>query len=376
MKQIQCRIAGLLMAMVAVGMLAACEGQEPEAQKERILPPETGQDEAVKIGFSMDTLKEERWLKDRDLFRQAAEKLGAEVEIAAANGDDALQIAQAEAMIQGGIDVLVIVPHNAEATAAIVHKAHEAGIKVIAYDRLVKNADVDLYVSFDNEQVGELQARAILDAVPKGNYAYIGGAPTDNNVHLIKKGVLNVLQPAIDRGDVNIVYDEWTDDWAPENAQHNMAEALRANGNQIDAVIAANDATAGGAIKALAAQGMNGKIPVAGQDAELAAAQRIVAGTQTMTVYKPIQNLTAQVAELAVQLAKGEEIMTSVSVNNGKTEVPSILLAPTAVDAGNLADTVIADGFHSKEEVYQEAKMIEKAVHQESGLMNGIFAFR
>lgn len=356
MKQIQCRIAGLLMALVAAGMLAACEGQEPEAQKERIVPPETGQDEAVKIGFSMDTLKEERWLKDRDLFRQAAEKLDAEVEIAAANGDDALQIAQAEAMIQGGIDVLVIVPHNAEATAAIVHKAHEAGIKVIAYDRLVKNADVDLYVSFDNEQVGELQARATLAAVPKGNYAYIGGAPTDNNVHLIKKGVLNVLQPAIDRGDINIVYDEWTDDWAPENAQHNMDEALRANGNQIDAVIAANDATAGGAIKALAAQGMNGKIPVAGQDAELAAVQRIVAGTQTMTVYKPIQNLTAQVAELAVQLAKGEEIMTSVSVNNGKTEVPSILLAPTAVDAGNLADTVIADGFHSKEEVYQEAK--------------------
>src|SRR5690606_16315724 len=119
---------------------------------------------------------EERWLKDRDLFRQAAEELGAEVEIAAASGDDALQIAQAEAMIQAGIDVLVIVPHNAEATAAIVHKAHQAGIKVIAYDRLVKNADVDLYVSFDNEQVGELQARAILEAVPKGNYAYIGGA--------------------------------------------------------------------------------------------------------------------------------------------------------------------------------------------------------
>src|SRR5690606_29232061 len=148
MKQIQSRIAGMLVALMAAGLFAACEGQDPVAPKEKAIPPETEQNEPVKIGFSMDTLKEERWLKDRDLFRQAAEELGAEVEIAAASGDDALQIAQAETMIQAGIDVLVIVPHNAEATAAIVHKAHQAGIKVIAYDRLVKNADVDLYVSF------------------------------------------------------------------------------------------------------------------------------------------------------------------------------------------------------------------------------------
>lgn len=352
MKHNRSGLVVMLFVLFASALLASCTEQEPETQKEVVVPPEVEGSGPIKIGFAMDTLKEERWLKDRALFRQAAEALGAEVEIVAANGDDALQITQAEAMIQGGIDVLVIVPHNAEATAAIVHKAHEAGIKVIAYDRLVKNAEIDLYVSFDNEQVGELQAQAILEAVPKGNYVYIGGAPTDNNVHLIKKGVLDVLQPAIDRGDIKIVYDQWTEDWAPENAQRNMAEALKANGNQIDAVIAANDATAGGAIKALEAQGLSGKIPVAGQDAELAAVQRIVDGTQTMTVYKPIQNLTAQVAELAVQLAKGEKVMTSVSVNNGKTEVPSILLAPAAVNIGNLADIVIADGFHSEEEVY------------------------
>ncbi|MDN7246130.1 D-xylose ABC transporter substrate-binding protein [Planococcus shenhongbingii] len=355
MEPIWSRMVKLLGVLFAACLLAACNGGEPEAQKETPVPSETEKEGPIKIGFSMDTLKEERWLKDRDLFREAAKARGAEVEIVAANGNDALQISQAETLIQRGIDVLVIVPHNAEATAAIVHKAHKAGIKVIAYDRLVKNAAIDLYVSFDNEQVGKLQAQAILEAVPKGNYVYIGGAPTDNNVHLIKKGVLDVLQPAIDRGDIKIVYDQWTEDWAPENALANMAEALKANNNQIDAVIAANDATAGGVIKALEAQGLSGEIPVAGQDAELAAVQRIVTGTQTMTVYKPIQNLTTQVAELAIQLAKGEEVMTSVSVNNGKTEVPSILLAPTAVNAGNLADTVIADGFHSKDEVYQEA---------------------
>ena len=166
----------------------------------------------------MDTLLEERWLKDRDLFKKAVESLGAEVEILAANGDDAVQIAQAETLISQGIDLLVVVPHNAEATAAIVKKAHLAGIKVIAYDRLVKNADIDLYVSFDNEKVGELQANAITKLVPKGKYVYIGGAETDNNAHLFKKGVFKVLQPLIDKGDITVVFDQWSKDWTPANA--------------------------------------------------------------------------------------------------------------------------------------------------------------
>ncbi|MDQ0430761.1 D-xylose transport system substrate-binding protein [Planomicrobium stackebrandtii] len=335
-------------------MLTACTAGETVS---KAVPEKTPvvDEETIKIGFSMDTLKEERWLKDQALFKEAIEDLGAEVEIVAANGDDALQLTQAETLIQQGIDLLVIVPHNAEATAAIVHTAHRAGIQVIAYDRLVKNADIDLYVSFDNERVGEMQATAILDLVPKGNYVYIGGATTDNNVHLIKKGVFNVLQPAIDRGDIKIVYDQWTEDWSPEKAFLNMTEALAANNNQIDAVIAANDATAGGVIQALEAQGLAGEIPVAGQDAELAAAQRIVGGTQTMTVYKPIQTLTKQAAALAVRMAKGETVTTVRSVNNGKIDVPSILLAPIPVTAENMRDTVIADGFHTGTDVYGAA---------------------
>ncbi len=333
-------------------VLGACGPEEPvgKAVPEKI--PFADNDKTIKIGFSMDTLKEERWLKDQALFKKAVEDLGAEVEIVAANGDDALQLMQAETLIQQDIDLLVIVPHNAEATAAIVHKAHRAGIKVIAYDRLVKNADIDLYVSFDNEQVGEMQAAAILELVPKGNYVYIGGATTDNNVHLIKKGVFNVLQPAIDRGDIKVVYDQWTEDWSPEKAFLNMTEALAANNNQIDAVIAANDATAGGVIQALEAQGLAGKIPVAGQDAELAAVQRIVGKTQTMTVYKPIQTLAEQAAALAVRMAKGETVTTVKYVNNGKIDVPSLLLAPIPVTAENMQSTVIADGFHTKADVY------------------------
>jgi D-xylose transport system substrate-binding protein len=345
--------------------LAACLGSGEQPGKSEVEPaPRTSQrvksdravrpdDGIIKIGFSMDTLLEDRWLKDRDLFRQAAEARGAEVIIMAANGDDALQMAQAETMIDEGIDVLVFVPHDAEATAAIVEKAHSAGIKVISYDRLIRNADVDLYVSFDNERVGVLQAEAITKLVPKGKYVFIGGAETDNNAHLVKKGVFSVLAPFIERGDITVVFDQWTLDWVPANAKANMEAALKANRNEIHAVIAGNDATAGGAIQALRAQGLAGLVPVAGQDADIAAAQRIVQGTQTVTVYKPIKALAEKAAELAVKLAKGEEVEAGSVLNNGKIEVLSVLLSPIAVDRRNIDETIIADGFHSREEVYQ-----------------------
>lgn len=335
-----------------ITLLFACTDTSAPKMLKPEVSPVIKDDASVRIGFSMDTLLEERWLKDRDLFKEAVEELGVEVEIVAANGDDALQISQAETLIQSGIDLLVIVPHNAAATAAIVHKAHLAGIQVIAYDRLVKNAELDMYVSFDNEQVGKMQAEAMTALVPKGNYVFIGGAITDNNAHLLKKGVFKVLQPYIERGDIHVVYDQWTKDWTPANAQANMEQAIRTTNGQIDAVIAANDATAGGAIEALNEYGLAGQIPVAGQDADLAGVQRIVAGTQTMTVYKPIRMLTQKVAEIAVAMAKGENVTANQQVNNGKKEVPSVLLPPIAVNIDNLESTVIEDGFHTTEDVY------------------------
>lgn len=334
--------------------LATSDASEPR-QNETPNMVEDDTNDSIKIGFAMDTLEEERWLKDRLMFREALESMGVEVEVVEANGDVTLQILQAESLIRNGVDLLVIVPYNAEAAAAIVEKAHSAGIKVISYDRLVMNAEIDLYISFDNEQVGVMQAEAITKLVPKGKYVYIGGAITDNNAHLVKKGVFKVLQPYIDRGDISVVYDQWTKDWNPENAYANMVAALEANDNQIDAVIAANDATAGGAIQALAEQGLAGKIPVAGQDADIAAAQRIVEGTQTMTVYKPIHTLTQKAAELAVSLAKGESLEADRKINNRMIEVPSVLLTPIPVDKSNIDETIIADGFHSREDVYRLA---------------------
>nr|WP_026174383.1 D-xylose ABC transporter substrate-binding protein [Effusibacillus pohliae] len=310
----------------------------------------------ITIGLSLSTLQEERWQRDRDSFVAKAKELGADVSVQAADLDDAKQIAQAENLISQGVDILVVVPNNASAAAAIVEKAHAAKIPVIAYDRLIKNSDVDLYISFDNERVGQLQAEAITKLVPKGNYALIEGADTDNNAHLFKQGQMKVLQPLIDKGDIKIVYDQWTKDWQPNNALKNMENALTANNNKIDAVIAANDGTAGGAIMALMGQGLAGKVPVSGQDAELAALQRIVAGTQTMTVYKPVKKLAEKAAELAVQMAKGEKVQTDKKINNGKIDVPSILLDPIVVTKENIEQTVVADGFHKKEDIYMNKK--------------------
>ncbi|ACJ33680.1 D-xylose ABC transporter substrate-binding protein [Anoxybacillus sp. LAT_35] len=310
-------------------------------------------DDKIVIGFSMDTLKEERWQRDKELFEAKVKELGAEVKTLAANGDDAAQLSQAEQLISEGVDVLVVVPHNAEASAAIVEKAHKEGIPVISYDRLIKNAEVDYYVSFDNVRVGEMQAQAIVEKAPKGNYVYIGGADTDNNAHLFRQGAMNVLKPLEEKGDIKIVYDQFSKDWKPEEALKNMENALTANNNNIQAVVAANDGTAGGVIQALAAQGLAGKVPVSGQDAELAALQRIVEGTQTMTVYKPIKAIATKAAEMAVALAKGEKIETNQTVSNGKIDVPSVLLDPIAVTKDNVVDTVIKDGYHKLEDVFK-----------------------
>ncbi|WP_456276004.1 sugar ABC transporter substrate-binding protein [Bacillus sp. AK128] len=354
-------ILGMLMFITGVIVVACEQSENPVSEA----PPNTAIDEheesklakeIIKIGFAMDTLEEERWVKDKALFKESVEALGAEVMLMASNGDDALQIWQAEIMISQGIDLLVVVPHNAESTAAIVDKAHKSGIKVISYDRLVKNAELDMYVSYDNEQVGVLQAQAITKIAPKGKYVYIGGAETDHNAHLLKKGVFKVLQPLIDNGDITVVFDQWTKDWLPSNAKANMKLALEANNFEVNAVIAANDSTAGAAIEVLEEYGLAGKIPVAGQDADLAAAQRIVMGTQAMTVYKPIKILAETAAEIAVKLAKGETVKETRQVNNGRIEVPSILLMPIPIDQSTIEVTIIADGFHSREDVYRYSK--------------------
>jgi D-xylose transport system substrate-binding protein len=309
-------------------------------------------DKKIRIGFLMDAFQQERWQKDKAMFEARCRELGAELILQAADGDDDLQMKQAESVLTQGVDVLVIVPHNAEVAGAIVDLAKRQNVPVISYDRLVKNSAPDLYVSFDNERVGELQAKYLFEKKPTGNYILIGGAPTDNNSHLLRKGQLNILQGAIDRGDIKVVADQWAREWLAEEALKHVENALTNNNNDVDAIVMSNDGTAGGAIQALTAQGLAGKVLVSGQDAELGALQRIVAGTQTMTVYKPIIKLAPAAVDAAVAIAKGQKPQTTRFVNNGRIDVPSILIEPISVDKTNIEETVIKDGFHKREDIF------------------------
>ena len=318
--------------------------------------PSSSKTGKIRIGFAMDALKQERWEKDRDLFLARAKELGAEVLIQTADGSDDAQMRQVESLLTQGIDVLVIVPHNAEVAGAMVEMARRQNVPVISYDRLVKNSEPDLYVSFDNERVGELQAQYLFERAPKGNYVLIGGAPTDNNSHLLRKGQMKILQAAIDRGDIKVVADQWAREWLAEEALKHAENALTQNDNKVVAMVVSNDGTAGGVIKALEAQGLVGKVLVSGQDAELAALQRIVSGSQTMTVYKPILRLAPAAVEAAVALAKREKLSTTRVVNNGRIDVPSILIEPIPVDKNNIEETVVKDGFQKRENIFRERK--------------------
>ncbi len=351
-KKLQILIASATISLVLFAM--ACV-QPTQQTGDNGAVNKTAKSGKIRIGLTMDTLKEERWQKDRDIFVKRAEELGAEVLVQAADSKDETQIKQAEALLTQGIDVLVIIPHNAEICSTIVDAAKKQGVPVISYDRLVKNSEPDLYISFDNVKVGEMQAKYLVEKAPKGNYVLIGGAETDNNAKMFREGQMKVLQPLIDRGDIKIVANQWAKDWAADDALKHTENALTNFNNDVVAVLTSNDGTAGGAIQALNAQKLSGKVVVSGQDADLAALQRIVGGTQTMTVYKPVSKLAVKAAEAAVSLAKKEKIETASKVNNGKIDVPAILLEPISVDKVNLDETVIKDGFQKREDVYKNA---------------------
>jgi D-xylose transport system substrate-binding protein len=259
-------------------------------------------------------------------------------------------------LISRRVDVLVIVPHNGAAMAKAVNMAHDAGIPVLAYDRLITDCDLDLYMTFDNEKVGELQTQFLVDHLPKERkkkIVRIYGAKTDNNALLYKRGQDNVLTPLIKQGEIEVVHEDWTQDWRPENAKKIASAAITKAGANFDGILASNDGTAGGAIQALSEEGLAGKILVTGQDAELSACQRIVNGTQAMTIYKPLSQLAKQAAEAATKVARSKPVFALGKINNGKIEVPSILLDVVVVTKENMMDTVVKDGFHKTADIYR-----------------------
>jgi D-xylose transport system substrate-binding protein len=308
-------------------------------------------DSGLLIGFSIADLKEERWQRDRDMFVAKAKELGATVLVQDASGDPNTQIQQCDNMLVRGIKVLVVVPKNADAAAPIVENAHKKGVKVLSYDRLIANADVDLYISFDNVRVGEMQAAAVLKMVPAGNYVELLGDPGDKNSNMVHEGHMKILKPAIDSGKIKLVMQQACDKWSNLEARRITVDALAKY--KVDAIVASNDGTAGGSIAALEAAKLAGKVPISGQDADLLNCQYIVQGKQAVTVYKPIKKIAESAAAIAVKMEKGAAIDgINAHVNNGKIGVPTIFLDPIEVTKDNIDATVIADGFHPKESVY------------------------
>jgi D-xylose transport system substrate-binding protein len=344
MKRTSRAIVVLLAAMLFVSVLAGCKTATPVVVEKKL-----------KIGLSLATLQEERWVRDKDRITKDCADQGIELLTQIANMDAATQESQCENLFTQGINVLIIAAQDASAAATIVDKAHAAGVKVICYDRLVMDtANDDVYISFDNVQVGVLQGTWLTKAVPKGNYAILSGAPTDNNAKLFKQGAMSIIQPLVDKGDIKIVADQPVVEWKPENALKIMENALTANKNNIQGILAPNDGTAGGCIQALAAQGLAGKVPITGQDAELAAAQRIVKGTQGMTVFKDTRILADAAVEAAKSMFGGYTLANATqTVNNNKVDVPSILLTPIAVTKDNIDVALIDSGYLLKADVYK-----------------------
>jgi D-xylose transport system substrate-binding protein len=278
-----------------------------------------------------------------------------------ANQDANAQLSQAEAALTNGAKVLVLDPVDSASAGAIADKAKAQGVPVIAYDRLILNSDgVNYYISFNNVKVGQLQAQSLVDAlnamsVSKPQIVMINGSPTDNNASLFKQGAHSVFDPLVTSGDLTIAKEYDTPDWSPDQAQNEMQQALTAMNNQVDGVYAANDGTASGAIAAMKAAGLSPLPPVTGQDAELAGIQRILTGEQYMTVYKAIKPEAEAAAQLAYDLMKGTSVPDSMTngdtTNNGSIDVPSVLLTPVAVTKDNIADTVVADGFWTIDQI-------------------------
>ena len=309
--------------------------------------------EGLTVGVSWSNFQEERWKTDEAAIKAALDAAGATYVSADAQSSSAKQLSDIESLMAQGVNALIILGQDTAAVIPAVQAAVDAGIPVVAYDRLIEDSRA-FYLTFDNVEVGRMQARAVLAAAPKGNYVMIKGSNTDPNADFLRGGQQEVLQAAIDAGDITIVGEAYTDGWLPANAQKNMEQILTEQGNKVDAVVASNDGTAGGAVAALSAQGM--VIPVSGQDGDHAALNRVAAGTQTVSVWKDARDLGKNAAEIAVALAGGtapDAIPGAVKFTTpGGNEMNALFLAPQPITRDNLS-VVVDAGWITKDALCQ-----------------------
>lgn len=334
------KIAALSMAVLFM-FLFGCGTEKTTANEDNVL----------KIGFIYETMTVERWQRDRDIFVAKAENLGAEVIVKDAYEDSDRQREIGIEMIDQGVDVLVIVAFDKDSLKDLVKYAHSHNVKVISYDRMIRDVDVDFYISFDSTEVGRMMGISATDKVPAGVYLILNGSQRDNNSFMLNDGYYSILKPYIDKGDITIAGETWIDAWRDEGSYDYVNKFLN-SGQKVDAIIAANDQLAGGAITALSENRLAGKVFVTGQDAELGACRRIVEGTQGSTVYKPINILAEGAAEIAVKMAEGKDIGQCEEMSNGAYNVRCKIYRPQLVTKDNIDDTVIKDGFFTAEQVY------------------------
>lgn len=305
------------------------------------------------IGVSWSNFQEERWKTDEAAIKAAVEAAGNKYISADAQSSASKQLTDVESLISQGANALIILSQDASAIGPAVEKSLAEGIPVLGYDRLIENKDV-FYLTFDNKEVGRMQAREVFKVKPEGNYAFIKGSSADPNADFLFSGQMEVLKDAIDSGKIKNVGEAYTDGWLPANAQKNMEQILTANDNKVDAVVASNDGTAGGVVAALEAQGLAGSVPVSGQDGDKAALNRVALGTQTVSVWKDARELGKAAGTIASELADGKKF-TDISgvvdfTTPGGNVTKSVFLTPIPITKDNL-NVVIDAGWISKDEV-------------------------
>jgi D-xylose transport system substrate-binding protein len=333
------KLVAVMAILALVLVMAACGDDEGETTTTAAVTTTAATDELI-IGVSWNNYNEERWAKwDEPDMRTAIEEAGGTYISTDAGSSEEQQIADVENLISQGADALIILAQNGTAILPAVTSALEQGIPVIAYDRLIENPGA-LYITFDNVEVGRMQARAIFAVVPEGNYVFIKGNSADANADFLREGQQEILQAALDSGAIVNVGEMYTDNWDPAVAQTNMEQILTQNDNMVDAVVASNDGTAGGVVTALAAQGLAGIVPVSGQDGDAAALNRVALGTQTVSVWKDARELGRAAGEAAVALAQGTALAdvpgTVIFDSPGGNQMVSILLTPIPITKDNL----------------------------------------
>ena len=361
-------VAVLVMIMAAVAACAA-PAAAPAGTQATTAPAAA---EKVKIGLSFSDFATERWKPESEIIKAGLEKLGYEVLVQEANHDVKLQNDQIDNMVSQGVKALIVVAEDGDAVATSVDKAADAGVKVIAYDRLIKSPKIAGYISFNNQEVGRQQADGVMkalgieawDASANGpaKVVMLGGSPTDNNAILFRKGQMDIVQPLVDAGKVEVVADQWVDNWDAANASKLMENILTAQQNKIDAVVASNDGTGLGALTSMKAQGLAGKVPISGQDATADGCNSIVKGELTVSILKDIRNLGPLSVDMADKLIKGEAItnlkeytMADLTNDPAKTgNVNALFLPVEQVNKDNAFDLCVKNGFQQYDDVYRD----------------------